>query len=62
LILEKIIELGSANPVPILENLCLEVGDGGGEVVKLYWFSLYSVLVRILLYGGRGIIHLHLVL
>ena len=61
MILEKIIELGSANPVPILEKLCLKVGDGGG-VIKLYWFSLYSVLVRILLYGGRGIIHSHLVL
>jgi len=36
LILEKIIELGSANPVPILENLCLKVGDRGGEVIKLY--------------------------
>lgn len=36
MILEKVIELGSANPVPILENLCLEVGGRGGGVIKLY--------------------------
>jgi len=36
LISEKIIKLGSANPVPILEKLCLKVGDGGGVVIKLY--------------------------
>lgn len=36
MISEKIIKLGSANPVPILEKLCLKVGDGGGVVIKLY--------------------------
>jgi hypothetical protein len=36
LILGEIIELGSANPVPILEKLCHEVGGRGSVVIKLY--------------------------